>query len=33
VIHRKTRLARQVIQYESGYSFQHVLNPVKEDEC
>jgi flagellar assembly factor FliW len=33
VIHRKTRRARQVIQFESGYSFEHVLNPVKEDEC
>ena len=30
VINRKTRLARQVIQYESGYSFEHPLYPAKE---
>jgi flagellar assembly factor FliW len=30
VINRKTRRARQVIQYESGYSFEHPLYPAKE---
>lgn len=31
VVNRKTRRAKQVIQYESGYSFNHALQPAKED--
>lgn len=33
VVHRRTRLGRQIIQYDSEYSFEHPIVPAQEVAC